>query len=154
MVNVSLFSSKEVSISDYTNEQLEKWNVSVVDYRDFSEIGKTGIEIFDLGHCQIFPDFLSAKIYRSGTSTVSKIKVLMSNGDSIESKKTEIYSMLEMDSLQAVLPTGFITINGEDIKTSDFEFYPKIPDFDRLREFYINYWIPSKNKQITETFSN
>jgi hypothetical protein len=151
MIGVNLFSPNEVSISDYTKEQSEKWNIDVLDYRDFSEIGKTGVDVFDLGHCQIFPTFLSAKVYRSGTSVVSKIKVLMSNGDLIESKRSEIYPMLERDSLQQLTPTGFVTINGQDVNTNDFNFYPDIPDFDRLREFYLNYWIPSKN---SETFPN
>lgn len=149
MIGVSLFSPNEVSVSDYSKEQSEKWNIDVVDYRDFSEIGKTGVDVFDLGRCQISPTSLSAKVYRSGTSVVSKIKVLMSNGDLIESKRSEIYTMLERDSLQQLIPIGFVTINGQNINTKDFNFYPSIPDFDRLREFYINYWIPSKN---SETF--
>jgi hypothetical protein len=154
MIGVSLFSPNEVSISDYTREQSERWSADVVDYRDFLEVGKIGIEIFDLGHSHIFPTSLSAKMYRSGTSVVSKIRVLMSNGDLIESKRSEIYTSLERDCLQQLVPTGFVTINGKKVDTRDFNFYPSIPDFDSLKDFYINYWIPFKNKEILETLAN
>lgn len=154
MISVSLFSPSEIAISDYTEEQLPKWNLSVVDYREFREIGRTGIEIFDLGNSEIKPVSLIAKIHRNGTTVTEIFKAQMSNGDILESRRTEIYPSLERDQNQAMHPYGFIKINEDLIDTKIFGFYPETPDFDSLRNFYTNYWIPSKNKEIPETFTN
>lgn len=150
MISVSVFSPSEIATSSYTKEQLPKWEINVVDYRKFGDIGKTGVDIFDLGHYLIGPTFLIAKIYREGTKTTSRLRTRMSNGDYIEFERSEIVSNLEYDSLQGIIPQTMIMINGELITSEKFKESQKVHDFDSLRDFYANDWLYTKN---TETFS-
>lgn len=150
MISVNIFSASEVATSNYSKEQLPKWELNVVDYRNLSDIGKIGVDIFDLGHSEIAPEFLVAKIYRTGTRIVSKLRTRMNNGDFIEFERSEITSNLENDSLQGIIPKTSISINGEPITREKFNGVQKVHDFDSLRYFYSNDWISSKN---LETFS-
>ena len=149
MIGVNIFSASEIATSDYSKEQLPKWEIDIVDYRKLCDIGKSGVEIFDLGHSRISPEFLIAKIYRTGTKVTSKLRTRMNNGDLIEFERSEIMSNLEYDSLQGIIPRTTIRINNESVITEKYKEIQKVHDFDSLREFYSNDWISSKN---LETF--
>jgi hypothetical protein len=149
MIGVNIFSPSEIATSDYSKEQLPKWELDIVDYRNLSDIGKSGVEIFDLGHSEISPEFLVAKIYRTGTSVTSKLRTRMNNGDLIEFERSEIMSNLEYDSLQGIIPKTSIRINGESLAQEKFNGFQRVHDFDSLRDFYSNDWISAKN---IETF--
>ena len=150
MISVNIFSASEIATSDYSKEQFPKWELDVIDYRKLCDIGKSGVEIFDLGHSKISPEFLVAKIYRTGTRVTSKLRTRMDNGDLIEFERSEIMSNLEYDSLQGIIPRTTIKVNNEQISMEKFREIQKVHDFDSLRDFYANDWISAKN---LETFS-
>jgi len=149
MIKTNLLSERETAIWDYSEDEIPKWKTTIKDGRKVKDLGDIAIDIFNLDEISIEPVFLSAKSFLSGTTRTTKFRLLLNNGDFLKFTSSEINSLNERDGMEPILPTHSLNINGDNIDFKDFglrgRYVNRFITLDFVRDFYFNYWIPSKN---------
>lgn len=146
MIHTEIISNSELVTSNYALEQIPKWKTTIKDGRRHKDLGKFSIAMFELDQIYVEPIFLVAKIKRSGTTIKSYLRTELTNGDFLELKSVEIFSLGRKDEFEAICPVHTFRING-----MESGYNKRHIDFDSARDFYINEWIPLQNSQINET---
>jgi len=152
MLNTRILSSCETLVFDHTEEKITKWKKTIRDRRKIKDLGDSAINIFGLDEIYIEPLFLSAKSFLSGTTSTTKFRLILTNGDRIKFTATEIIGLHERDSSQRILQKNSILINDELIDVRDYGIRgryatPEYMSLDFVRDFYFNYWIPARNEE-------
>lgn len=150
MIKSHVISQNETLIQDYSNTEFTKWESEVRDNREVKDLG-TAVNIFDLDKRSVKPVYLQARSFTSGTTTVSKLRVLLNNRDFVKFTSTEIISLAEPDELEPIKPICYLFINEERINFKDYglrdQFSSGNISLDFIRDFYFNYWIPAGNSK-------
>jgi hypothetical protein len=151
MIKETVLSQCETMIYDCSNDEYVKWIGEIKDRRDIKDLGDTAIDIFDLDKRHIKPVYLSARVFKEGTTTTTKFRLLLNNRDLLQFTSTEIISLNERDDLEQIKPLYKFLINGNVINFRDFglrdRFLSGNITLDFIRDFYFNYWIPSENNK-------
>ena len=156
MIKTQVLSQIETLVQDYSNTEFTKWISEIKDIREVKDLGHTAINIFGLDKRNVKPIYLSAKSFTSGTTVISRFRVLLNNRDFVKFTSTEIISLAERDDLEPIKPTFSLFINDESIDFKDFglrdRFLSGNISLDFVRDFYFNYWIPSENQKNSPIF--
>jgi hypothetical protein len=149
MIKTSLLSECETVIWDYSEDEIPKWKTTIKDRRKIKDLGDIAIDIFNLDEISVEPVFLSAKSFLSGTTWTTKFRLLLNNGDLLKFTSSEVNALHERDGMEPIMPTHSLNINGDNIDFKDFglrgRYVNRFITLDFVRDFYFNYWIPSKN---------
>ena len=144
MIKERILNRMEILTEDHSAEQNGLWAGEVVDYRDNPELSPFAQEIFDVHRRYIAPIYLSAKTYTRASEFSFVLEAKMSNNDRILSTYFTIYNNIHRDRNLEHLGKLKIVINGEEIRDYMGWTTSSLSNFDSLRSFYFENWIPSQ----------
>lgn len=151
MIKNTVLSQCETMIGDYSDKEFPKWVKKIKDRRGIKDLGSVAIDMFNLDDREVEPVYLSAKTFVSGTTSTTKLRLLLNNRDLLQFTSSEIISLNERDDLEQIKPIYKLLINGNTINFRDFglrdRFLSGNITLDFIRDFYFNYWIPSQNNK-------
>ena len=135
-------------ISDYSQDQIKAWTGEVVDFRLNNELSPLAQEIFGVQKHTIAPTYLKAKTYIRGAEFKLVFEAKMSNNDHILAIYKQIQNTIHRDQLREQFGFLKIVINGEELKDYAGWSVSSLSNFDSLRKFYFENWIPSKSSAV------
>ena len=151
MINTQVLSQCETLIYDHSDEEFTKWINKIKDRRGIKDLGNVAIDIFNLDDREVKPVYLSARTFVSGTTSTTKLRLLLNNRDFLKFTRTGITSLASADELEPIIEKHSLLINGEKINFKDFGIRDRCLSqnmtLDFIRDFYFNYWIPAENEK-------
>lgn len=142
MIKQQILHRSEISILDSSDYFKDSWDRKVIDYRK-TELSRFTQDLFELNKHDIKALDVFARILHMGSEYLAIMSVKMSNGDIIEARYSKISNLIKINEKWDRFGKLKISINGKEIQDFLGCDPEKLINFDFIRSFYFDLWLPS-----------